>query len=227
MLPKALILDLDGTLVDSEAYHTESIVRALRGAGLELTEEEAAFIVGHAWQSIYDHLRVEERTGMSFQQLYDAAIEAKTGMDAEGMQITALEGVGEFIELARSLEITAVIVSGSSRLEIEHSLAVLPPIVAESLPFYMGAEDYARGKPAPDGFAGACERLGLTPDQCLVFEDSEAGIGAARAAGMRVVATTAAARQPGQAGYQDPSGADRVIASLREVDRAFLESVMT
>ena len=136
------------------------------------------------------------------------------------------DGVAEFIELARSLEITAVIVSGSSRLEIEHSLAVLPPIVGETLPFFMGAEDYARGKPAPDGFAGACERLGLTPDQCLVFEDSEAGIGSARAAGMRVVATTAAARQPGQPGYQDPSGADRVISSLREVDRAFLESVM-
>lgn len=227
MLPRALILDLDGTLVDSEAYHTESIVRALRGVGLELDEDESAYIVGHAWQGIYEHLRVLERTGMTFERLYDAAIEAKKGMDAEGMKIRALEGVAQLLELTKDLDIAAVIVSGSSRLEIEHALAVLPPVVGETLRFYMGAEDYVRGKPAPDGFAGACKKLGLEPSQCLVFEDSEAGIGSARAAGMRVVATTAAAREPGTPGYQDPSSADRVIASLLEVDRAFLESVMT
>lgn len=226
VLPKALILDLDGTLVDSEAYHTESIVRALRGVGLELDEEESAYIVGHAWQGIYEHLRVHERTGMTFERLYSAAIEAKKGMDEEGMRIDALEGVAQLIELCRALDITVVIVSGSSRLEIQHALEVLPSIVGETLRFYMGAEDYERGKPAPDGFAGACERLGLEPSECLVFEDSEAGIGAARAAGMRVVATTAAAREVGTPGYQDPSSADRVIASLLEVDRDFLESVM-
>ena len=52
MLPAAVLLDLDGTLIDSESVHAEALARYMLGCGVELDERERSFVIGHAWQEI-------------------------------------------------------------------------------------------------------------------------------------------------------------------------------
>jgi HAD superfamily hydrolase (TIGR01509 family) len=77
------------------------------------------------------------------------------------------------------------VVSGSRRASVVGSLTALG--LLEKFDTLVCAEDYKHGKPAPDGFLLAAERLGIAPADCLVFEDTDLGIQAATAAGMASV----------------------------------------
>lgn len=216
MKPAALLLDLDGTLVDSEAFHTESIVRFLAKKGLELTDSERAFIVGHAWQDIYAHLGVATRLGLSLEELQRGSIAEKPQMVEDGHRIRVLPGARELVEWGVAARIPLAIVSGSSRAEIAYALTLLG--FEERLEFYMGAEDVRCGKPDPEGYAAAAKRLGVTPAQTIVFEDSTAGIASGRAAGMVVVATSAANLPSDHPGHQEQSEANLVVSGLDALD---------
>lgn len=77
------------------------------------------------------------------------------------------------------------IVSGSPRASIDRTLAALG--LEHHFPVIVGAEDYVHGKPSPEPFLRAAELLRVLPERCLVFEDADAGVQAAQAAGMEVV----------------------------------------
>ncbi|MDC0674969.1 HAD family hydrolase [Nannocystis radixulma] len=224
-LPQALLLDLDGTLIRSEHIHTEGLVRFCAGRGLELTEAERLFVIGHAWQEIYAELRLEARLGVTLAEVLAGTTAAKDAMFAAGLRLPVLEGARELVFLAHAAGIPVAIVSGSARAEIVQALAVLE--VAEMLRFYLGAEDVVHGKPSPEGYATAARRLGAAPERCLVIEDSEAGIAAGLAAGMRVLATAAANPPPDQPGYQRQHSAHRVVPGLAGLQLADLAAVMT
>ncbi len=227
MLPDAILFDLDGTFVDSEAFHAEGIARFMAERGHPISDAHKRFVIGHAWQEIYEVLEIGKKTGLSLAELQAGAIEAKEALTAAGAgDIELLAGGAEFVERAHAAGIPMTIVSGSSRAEIAYALERLG--FESRLRFYLGAEDYPRGKPAPDGFLMAAERLGVAPERCMVFEDSEAGIASGLAAGMCVVATAAANPPPGDPGHQDQSGAHARIEGLEglEVDqlRAWMEA---
>jgi beta-phosphoglucomutase-like phosphatase (HAD superfamily) len=150
---------------------------------------------------------------------------AKIGMRAEGFGMQVLEGARELVGLLSELEIPMAIVSGSSRAEIAEALDQLG--FADRLNFWLGAEDYPRGKPAPDGYLHAAERLVVAPARTLVVEDSHAGIASALAAGMRVIATAAANPPSGTAGHQDQSRAHLRLPNLRGIDPTLLRRAMT
>jgi HAD superfamily hydrolase (TIGR01509 family) len=224
VLPAAVLLDLDGTLVDSESVHAEAIARFMFGCGVELDERERAFVIGHAWQEIYAELRVAERLGVDLRTLQAETERARRRMREEGIHFRVLDGARELVATLVELEIPTAIVSGSCRAEIAEALELLG--IGQHLRMYLGAEDYPRGKPAPDGYLAAAERLAVTPNRCLVFEDSEAGIASALAAGMRVVATSAANRPVGSSGHQDQRRAHLVLPDLQGIDHAFLCRIM-
>lgn len=225
MLPQALLLDLDGTLIDSEGTHTESIAHYFASQGFVLNDEERAFVIGHAWQEIYEFLRVEERLALSLSELQQKAVEFKDRMFAEGkLHMPVLDGSTELVERVVGAGVPVAIVSGSCRAEIAQALPKLR--IEKHLEFYMGAEDYQFGKPAPDGYLAAASRLEVEASECLVIEDSHAGIHSALAAGMRVVATRAANPAPGSPGHQDQSQAHRVVDALTALDLSFIRDVM-
>jgi len=223
-LPAAIILDLDGTLIDAEPVHAEGIARVFADRGIVLSEEERSFVIGHAWQEIYATLRTDERLGIDLESFKELAIAAKEKMFAEGLRIPVNEGAPELVRTAVALAIPIVIVSGSSRREIEHALPQLG--IGELLEFYMGCEDYLRGKPAADGFLKAAQRLGVAPARILVVEDSEAGIAAGLAAGMRVLATSSCNPSPGSSGHQEQSAAHQVVSTLAGIGGDELRAVM-
>ena len=84
----------------------------------------------------------------------------------------------------------------------------------------VAAEDVPRSKPAPDGYHQAMAALGLAPAECLVIEDSVAGIAAGRAAGCRVLAVRA-----GNFGGWDQTGAHRVIDTLEALTPSLLDEL--
>lgn len=224
MLPAAVILDMDGTLVDSESVYAEAIARYMKAQGVELDTDERSFVIGHAWQDIYTELRVAERLGVDLPTMQAGTLAAQRQMREEGIQLKVLDGARELVSTVVELEVPVVVVSGSSRAELAEAIELLE--IGPQLQTWYGAEDYPRGKPAPDGFLQAAAKLSVEPARCLVFEDSEAGIEAGLAAGMRVVATAAANRPVGDPGYQDQRKAHRVVDTLAGIDAGFLRAVM-
>jgi beta-phosphoglucomutase-like phosphatase (HAD superfamily) len=102
-----------------------------------------------------------------------------------------------------------IIVSGSPRADVEEAVRLLD--AAAHVRFVLGAEDYTPGKPSPAGFLLGARLLGVEPAACLVFEDSQAGVTAAKAAGMWCVALARDSAHP-----QDLSAADWVLSDLAD-----------
>jgi len=206
--PDAILFDLDGTLVDSERENVESVVLATRRLGAELSAEERAFVIGHSWNEIHALIARNHRLSISMTDLIASAVAEKrellasTGYRALPGALAAVQRLGARSPLA--------VVSGASRAEVQDALTSIGVIAAMRL--WLGAEDYARGKPAPDSFALAIDRLGVKASACVAIEDATPGILSARAAGARVIGV----RAGNFAGY-DLSAADVVVDTLDDV----------
>ncbi len=213
---RAVLFDLDGTLADTERQNAEAVARVLERAGRPLSDEERAFVIGHGWHEIYHHLVNNGGVKLGYEELMHAAGKERVRIvEEEGLDV--LPGAVDTVRRLTARHPSAV-VSGSSRDEVEAVLRALD--LLGCFPWFLGAEDTARGKPFPDGYLLAATRLEIAPAECLVLEDSTAGIRAARAAGMRVIGVRAGnfARQP-----QDE--ADRVVDTLVDVTDELMASL--
>ena len=185
---RALLFDLDGTLIDSERETAEAMARALRRAGVEIEQYDRDFIIGRSWLAIYDSLRARyPQLVWSRAELIAHTADARAQVIAE-LGLTVMPGAREVLAWTRE-PFRRALVTGSSRVEVAQALphlganAVFDAVIA--------AEDVARSKPAPDGYLAAATALGVLPRECLVVEDSEAGISAGRDAGCVVLAARA------------------------------------
>lgn len=224
-LPSALLLDFDGTLIDSEMVHAAGLARFCRDRGLQLTPAESLFVIGHGWREICQELRLSERLGVDLEAVIEGTLAAKDALFGEGLVLPVLPGARELVALARAAALPVAIVTGSARREVQQALPALD-LRPDDLDVLVCAEDVPRGKPHPDGYLRAAERLAVAPARCLVIEDSEPGIAAGLAAGMRVVASAAGNPVPGAPGHQDQSRAHRRIASLAGLTLADLAALM-
>jgi HAD superfamily hydrolase (TIGR01509 family) len=177
----AYLFDCDGTIVDSMPLHYIAWKKAL--AQWNCSFEEQLF---YAWggRPVTEIIAaLNKRDGLNMP--VDAVARRKEDLYFELLpQITAIPEVVEHIE-AKHGHIPMAVVSGSRRDSVLGSLTALH--LVDKFDTLVCAEDYARGKPAPDCFLVAAERLGVAPEDCLVFEDTDMGIEAATAAGMASV----------------------------------------
>jgi HAD superfamily hydrolase (TIGR01509 family) len=208
MAPQAFLFDLDGTLVDTERDNVESVVLAVRKLGAELDADERRFVVGHSWNEIHALIVRQHGLTVSMDDLIAMAVEEKRRLMAE-KGFTPLPGAVEAVRRFGKRAPMAV-VSGASRVEVHDAIDGLG--LRAHFRFLLGAEDYKRGKPDPEPYRSAMDRLGVTAGQCIVLEDAQPGIQAARAAGARVVGI----RAGNFVGY-DLSAADVVVNTLDEV----------
>ena len=208
MHPAAILFDLDGTLVDSERENVESVVLATARHGAVLSDEERGFVIGHSWNEIYAMIARNHALTLSMPELIALAVEEKRALVA-ATGYRALPGAHAAVARLGARSKLAV-VSGASRAEVLDALTGLG--ILDRFAVVLGAEDYQRGKPAPDPYLLALERLDAPAAGAIAIEDATPGIVAARAAGARVIGV----RAGNFAGY-DLTPADIVVDTLDDV----------
>jgi beta-phosphoglucomutase family hydrolase len=178
---RAYLFDCDGTIADSMPLHYIAWKTALGEWGC--TFDETLF---YEWGGKPVHEIISTLNRMQGLNMPVAEVaERKENLYYE--QLPHLKVVPEVLEQIEMHYGSAPlgVVSGSSRESVINSLTTLG--LLDRFDTIVGAEDYARSKPAPDGFLTAATRLGVAPQSCLVFEDTALGIQAATAAGMASV----------------------------------------
>ncbi len=214
---RGFLFDLDGTLVDSERETAEAMARALlRGQSIAIEQEDRDFIIGRSWIAIYDNLKARYRQlAWSREETIAQTALLRDEVFAE-IGITVLPGARAM--LAWTASHPRALVTGSSRVEVAQVLPLIGPTA--TFETIVAAEDVTRSKPAPDGYEKALGLLGLAAHECLVVEDSPAGITAGRSAGCLVVGVRA-----GNFGGWDQSHAHHVIDTLEQLTPSLVEQL--
>lgn len=178
---QAYLFDCDGTIVDSMPLHYVAWTTALSEWGCVFDEELFYAWGGKPAMEIIADLNVLQGLDMPVK----AVAERKEKLYYELLpELKIIPEVLEHIE-AQHGKIPLAVVSGSRRDSVTRSLTMLGLI--DKFQTIVCAGDYEKSKPNPEPFLLAAERLGIAPQDCLVFEDTEMGIEAARAAGMASV----------------------------------------
>lgn len=175
-----VIFDRDGVLVDSERLSIEVDRRVLADLGWTLSREEILHrFVGRS--SAHFRSEIEAHLGRSLAGDWETPYRPWY-VDAFERELTAVPGIEAALD---ELSVTTCVASSGAHAKIRRTLGL-----TGLLPRFEGrifsADDVQNGKPAPDLFLHAADRLGIVPDRCAVVEDSRFGVQAARAAGMRV-----------------------------------------
>jgi FGGY-family pentulose kinase/HAD superfamily hydrolase (TIGR01509 family) len=198
---RLIIFDCDGVLVDSEPLAMRVLLRALARAGLDVTTESGfRNYLGRSFSAIAQSL--DDLHGLT---LGDTAIEAMR-LDLYETYRRELKPMAGLLDVLPELNVPFCVASSSQMERITTSLEVTG-LIERFHPAIFSAAMVENGKPAPDLFLKTAADMGVAPEDCLVVEDSPAGIIAAKKAGMRVFAFTGG-------GHIEPSGLGEQIAAL-------------
>ncbi|MDG4806759.1 HAD family phosphatase [Micromonospora sp. WMMD1120] len=177
----AYLFDCDGTIVDSMPLHYVAWQRALEEWGCEFPEDLFYAWGGRPTADIIVALNEQQGLAMPVATV----VERRESYYQELLpQVAAVPEVLEHIHDAHR-RVPFAVVSGSTRAAVTASLDALG--LLDRFDVLVCAEDYTRAKPDPEAFLLAAEQLGVAPESCLVFEDTDLGIQAATAAGMASV----------------------------------------
>ena len=209
--PAAFLYDLDGTLIDSEMLWARAIVGWLADYGETADLNDIVTLVfGHSWFDIHAAL-LERFPSLPRRSPARNAIELRAHYDRISTDPSSLiirSAVAFYKEAAKYAP--CAIVSGSPHDDVAAAARLCG--IADVTAFVLGAEDYACGKPAPDGYRMAAKRLDVAPANCLVIEDSTAGVQSGLAAGMKVIGINRDLAIP-----QDFTGCRLTVTDLSEL----------
>jgi len=202
---RAVVFDCDGVLVDSEPHSAVAWVAALERYGHRATAADVAACTGLGYAATYAHLAaVDPEVRLpSPEELAPEVQEALAVSFARGLRVfpDAAACVGALAFAAVPLAVA----SSSRRDRLDLTLAHSG--LARYFQVTVAGDEVAHGKPAPDVYLVAAERLGMRPADCLAVEDSGHGAASATAAGMRVIGV---ARIPSEVGKLLAAGAGLV-----------------
>jgi HAD superfamily hydrolase (TIGR01509 family) len=187
MSRKAVLWDLDGTLVDSEEFHWLSWRDTMRPEGVELTYAQFLASFGQRNDRIVPVWLGPDVDAARMRRIGEDK-EAEYRRLAETHGLTPLPGAREWLATLRAAGWKQSIASSAPRVNVEMMLRVAG--LEGYLDAIVSADDVTIGKPDPQVFLKAAEKLDVAPSHCVVVEDAAAGIEGARRAGMRSVGVT-------------------------------------
>lgn len=184
--PEAFLFDLDGTLIDSEMLWSRAIVDWMAAYDVKAeVNATAALVFGHSWFDIHTAL-LERYPALPQRTAQENALELRVHYNRVATNLQDIIIPAAVAVYRRAAEIApCAIVSGSPHNDVV-AAARLCGIDGQTA-FVLGMEDYIHGKPAPDGYLLAAQRLNVDPARCIVFEDSTAGVQSGLTAGMKVI----------------------------------------
>ncbi|MFE9451286.1 HAD family hydrolase [Streptomyces sp. NPDC006739] len=212
---QAVLLDMDGTLVDTEGFWWEVEAEVFAGLGHRLDESWRHVVVGGPMTRSAGFLI--EATGADI-TLAELTVLLNDGFeDRIGRTLPLMPGAARLLAELYEQSVPTALVSASHRRIIDRVMASLGP---EHFSLSIAGDEVSRTKPYPDPYLLAAAGLGADPTRCAVVEDTATGVAAAEAAGCHVVAVPSVAPIA-------PGERRTVVTSLEEVDLAFLRGLMT
>jgi len=205
----AALFDLDGTLVDSEPLHRAAWKSFFASRGWEISDETyAAKIVGRRGADAFRNLdgpwRDEDPDALMAEVLSHQAT-----VQVEPEQIP---GAAELVRAVHRAGIPIAVVTSALRSWVDEALELVG--VADLVSVVVSGEDVSAGKPDPEGYLAACDRLGVDPAHVAAFEDSVSGVTAASAAG---IARVFGVLTTSQADALRTAGAHHVVDDLLDL----------
>lgn len=180
---EALIFDMDGTLVDNMPFHRQTWLQWAPREGINLSEEQLLAqthgTIGEIVARFFPAKSPEERYAIG---------ERKEALYRElyAPHLRLLPGLDDLLEWSLARQMPVALATAGDYNNINFTLDGLN--IRRYFRALVGSEDVTHGKPHPEVFLMAAQKLGVAPEKCLVFEDSPAGVEAARRAGMKCVA---------------------------------------
>ncbi|SEQ81695.1 haloacid dehalogenase superfamily, subfamily IA, variant 3 with third motif having DD or ED [Streptomyces sp. yr375] len=211
---QAVLLDMDGTLVDTEGFWWDVEVEIFAGLGHALDDSWRHVVVGGPMSRSAGFLI--EATGAEI-ALADLTVLLNDGFeDRITRALPLMPGAARLLDELAEHDVPTALVSASHRRIIDRVLASLG---AGNFHLTVAGDEVPRTKPYPDPYLFAAAGLGVDPARCAVVEDTATGVASAEAAGCHVVAVPSVAPIT-------PSARRTVVPSLEQVDLPFLRGLM-
>ena len=214
---QALIFDMDGVLVDSEPLFLKAINNLLvqEQASPVTDEENQTLLIGttvaETWRRLIATRGLAEPL-QSYLEKYELVV-----LEVLQADLTPRPGVRRLIDACSQRHLPKAVASSSLRSWVNLKLETLG--FQDSFDVVLGGDDVTRGKPEPDIYLLAAERLNIPPDQCIAIEDSPVGIAAAVSAGIYTIAVLTDFTRG-----MDLSQAQQVLETLESFDLNLLRT---
>ncbi|MDY6845279.1 MAG: HAD family phosphatase [Thermodesulfobacteriota bacterium] len=213
---KAVLWDLDGVVVDTASFHFEAWRKFSHTQCVDFTEEDFRHTFGLRNLEILEKILKRDLHPEEIEALSE---EKETIFrDLIGDTIRPLPGVLKLLETLKTHGVRQALVSSTPIENIELILSSLD--IKRYFGFIVSANDVKRGKPDPEGFLLAAEKLFVKPKNCVVIEDAIGGVQAAKNAGAKCIAIV------GTHPRESLSFADVVVDSLEDVNISVIESLV-
>ena len=182
---KAVLFDMDGLMVDTESLATEAFIHSAKKQGYDMTKEETLMALGFTTKSIYEFWEnYFKNSDVSGKQLVDDHYKYIENV----LFTTGPKKMPYIEELLKYLKENNYKVAVASSSNMNHIINNMEKTgLKKYIDGFASGAEVKNGKPAPDVFLLAAERLGVEPKKCLVLEDSKAGVIAGSSAGAKVI----------------------------------------
>jgi len=182
---KAVLFDMDGLMVDTESLATEAFIHSAKKQGYDMTKEETLMVLGFTTKSIYEFWEnYFKNSDVSGKQLVDDHYKYIENV----LFTTGPKKMPYIEELLKYLKENNYKVAVASSSNMNHIINNMEKTgLKKYIDGFASGAEVKNGKPAPDVFLLAAERLGVEPKKCLVLEDSKAGVIAGSSAGAKVI----------------------------------------
>ncbi len=214
---QAVIFDMDGVIIDSEPIHYKVNQKLYEELEIEVSKEEYNNFIGISNTDHWNHLKEKYNLTDSIEDLIDK----QNNQNVKHLQGSDEEPILGIVQLLEDLEINNIKIGLASSSSLRYIKAVTEKFAIDDyFSIMVSGENMDRGKPHPDIFLEAADRLGVDTANCVVIEDSEHGVQAAKSAGMKCIGFI----NP-NSGNQDLSLADSLVDSMKKVTVNMLEAL--